>query len=271
MNLQIDVQIESGKLVSLYGASGAGKTSVLRMLAGFMKPDSGCIKMNDAVWFDNKKHMNIQPQQRSIGFVFQDYALFPNMNVRENITFALNKKEGKSIIDELLELTGLMNLESRKTETLSGGQKQRVALARALAKKPSLLLLDEPLSAIDHAMRAQLQTTLLEVHKRFALTTILVSHDMDEIIKLSDAIIHLEHGIVQQNTTPAQFFLNGHKMLSLTGNIVSITGSEKGTSTVVLINNRILEINSGSHDVPFKIGEKVEIIYENDEPLIRKL
>ena len=100
-------------------------------------------------------------------------------------------------------------LSQRKIETLSGGQKQRVALARAIAKKPLLLLLDEPLSAIDNTMRTQLQTTLLEVHKRFGLTTILVSHDMDEIIKLSDTVIHLEHGTIQQNTTPAAFFMNG--------------------------------------------------------------
>ena len=187
MHLQIQVQIESGKFMTLYGSSGAGKTSVLRMLAGFMKPDNGCIKMNDVVWFDALKRINMQPQQRSIGFVFQDYALFPNMNVRENIVFALNKNDNKNIVDELLELTGLTMLASRKIETLSGGQKQRVALARAIAKKPLLLLLDEPLSAIDNTMRAQLQTTLLQVHERFNLTTILVSHDMDEIIKLSDS------------------------------------------------------------------------------------
>src|SRR5689334_23790854 len=148
MYLQIKVQIESGKFVSLYGSSGAGKTSVLRMLAGFMKPDSGCIKMNDVVWFDASKRINVQPQQRSIGFVFQDYALFPNMNVRENIVFALNKNDSTAIVDELLEVTGLTNLAARKIQALSGGQQQRVALARAIAKKPAILLLDEPLAAI---------------------------------------------------------------------------------------------------------------------------
>src|SRR6185369_16123638 len=107
MQLHVNVKIESGKLISIYGSSGAGKTSVLRMLAGFMKPDDGCIKMNGAVWFDRHKHINVEPQQRKIGFVFQDYALFPNMNVRENIAFALRKKEPVNIVDELLELTGL--------------------------------------------------------------------------------------------------------------------------------------------------------------------
>jgi molybdate transport system ATP-binding protein len=271
MYLQIKLQIESRKFVSLYGSSGAGKTSVLRMLAGFMKPDNGCIKMNDAVWFDAAKRINMQPQQRSIGFVFQDYALFPNMNVRENIVFALNKNDNKNIVDELLELTGLTMLASRKIETLSGGQKQRVALARAIAKKPLLLLLDEPLSAIDNTMRAQLQTTLLQVHERFNLTTILVSHDMDEIIKLSDAIIHLEHGTIQQSTAPAEFFMNGNNTQVLTGNIISIEENETQTFTIVLLNNRMLKINSTEHDVNFIVGEKVEVVYRNAVPVIRKL
>ena len=271
MYLQIKVQIESGKLVSLYGSSGAGKTSVLRMLAGFTKPDNGCIKMNDVVWFDASKRINMQPQQRSIGFVFQDYALFPNMNVRENILFALNKNDNKNIVDELLELTGLTMLASRKMETLSGGQKQRVALARAIAKKPLLLLLDEPLSAIDNTMRAQLQTTLLQVHERFNLTTILVSHDMDEIIKLSDRIIHLEHGTIQQSTTPVEFFMHGNNTSVLTGNIISIEDNGTQTFTIVLLNNRMMKINSTEHDVNFIVGEKVEVVYRNAVPVIRKL
>ncbi len=271
MYLHTEMQIETGKFLSLYGASGAGKTSVLRMLAGFLKPDNGYIKMNDMVWFDTQHRINIEPQQRSIGFVFQDYALFPNMNVQENIAFALKKKGDRNFVDELLELTGLTMLASRKIETLSGGQKQRVALARAIAKKPALLLLDEPLSAIDNTMRSQLQTTLLEVHKRFNLTTILVSHDMDEIIKLSDRIIHLEYGTVQQSTTPADFFMDGNNTSNLTGNIISIEENGTQTFTIVLLNNRMMKIDSTEHDVNFKIGEKVEVVYRNAVPVIRKL
>jgi molybdate transport system ATP-binding protein len=193
------------------------------------------------------------------------------MNVYENISFALNKNEFKGIVDELLELTGLNALSQRRIETLSGGQKQRVALARAIAKKPLLLLLDEPLSAIDNTMRTQLQTTLLEVHKRFALTTILVSHDMDEIIKLSDTIIHLEHGKIQKNTKPAAFFMNSFDTSTLTGNIVSVEEKGVQTFTIVLLNNRIMKINSTEHDVSFQVGEKVEIVYKNAVPVIRKL
>ncbi len=271
MQLQINLQIESGSFVSLYGSSGAGKTSVLRMLAGFMKPDNGRIVMNDVVWFDKNQKRNIDAQQRKIGFVFQDYALFPNMNVFENIAFALNKKESVNIVDELLELTGLSTLSQRKIQTLSGGQKQRVALARAIAARPLLLLLDEPLSAIDNNMRIQLQTTLLKVHKRFNLTTILVSHDMDEIVKLSDRIIHLEHGKVQDDTTPASYFMNGSNAPGLAGNIVAIEENERQTFTIVLLNNRMIKINSTEHDVNFNVGEKVEIVYKNAVPVIRKL
>ncbi len=270
MQLQVSGSFERRKFISLYGSSGAGKTSVLRMLAGFMRPDDGFIKMDDTVWFDARKNVHVEPQQRKIGFVFQDYALFPNMNVRENIAFALGKKEPSGIINELLELTGLNMLALRKMNTLSGGQKQRVALARAIATRPALLLLDEPLSAIDHTMRVQLQTTLLEVHRRYNLTTILVSHDMEEIIRLSDIVIQLEHGMIKQNTWPAAFFLNGGSSSPLTGNIVSMEDNT-GTFMVVLLNNRMLKINAAGQDAHFSLGEKVEIVYKNAVPSIRKL
>jgi molybdate transport system ATP-binding protein len=120
-------------------------------------------------------------------------------------------------------------------------------------------------------MRLQLQTTLLEVHKRFNLTTLLVSHDMDEIIKLSDAVIHLENGKVHQNTTPASFFLNGNSTSTLTGNIVSVEANGTETFAVVLVKNRMMKINSTEHDEDFKPGDKVEVVYKNAVPIIRKL
>ncbi len=266
MLLQVTCRFDKGKLISLYGPSGAGKTSILRMLAGFMKPDDGAIMMNDAVWFDARKRINLPPQQRKIGFVFQDYALFPNMNVRENIAFALSKDAPKQFVDELLDITGLTMLASRKIPALSGGQQQRLALARAIATKPSLLLLDEPLSAIDSEMRRQLQMTLLEVHKRFGLTTILVSHDMDEIIRLSDQVIHLDHGSVQEYTTLAAFFMNGGNGATLRGSIVS---TENGLT--ILINNRLLKIPAVLQHDHLHNGDEVEIQYHHAAPIIRKL
>lgn len=257
MQLHVTAKIERGQFVSLYGASGAGKTSILRMLAGFMKPDNGYIKVDHTEWYNGSHKNYLEPQQRRIGFVFQDYALFPNMNVRENLLFALGKNEPTNIVDELLDVTGLTNLAARKIQALSGGQQQRVALARAIAKKPAILLLDEPLSAIDSVMRAQLQDTLREIHQRYALTTILVSHNADEIIKLSDVVIQLEQGRFTQQTTPTVFFRNGNDTGTLTGNIVSI---DDNGNAVVLIDNRVLHINTSG--IKFNVNDKVEIKVE---------
>jgi len=265
IQLTVNARVESGQFVSLYGASGAGKTSVLRMLAGFMKPDNGYIRMDDAVWFDGAKKKNIAPQQRNVGFVFQDYALFPNMNVRENIAFSLGKNEPQQIVDELLELTGLSGLTNRKIQTLSGGQQQRVALARAIAKRPSVLLLDEPLSAIDDAMRAQLQDTLFVLHKRYALTTILVSHHPEEIIKLSDIVIHLDQGRFQQQAAPVTFFREGQDASKLTGSIASI---EDSGAVVVMIDNRFLVIDPPRE--PLQVNDKIEITCEKGAFLVKK-
>lgn len=264
MQLNVTARIERGQFVSLYGASGAGKTSILRMLAGFMKPDNGYIKVNHTVWYDAAHKNHLEPQQRKIGFVFQDYALFPNMNVRENISFALGKNESTTIVDELLEVTGLTNLAARKIQALSGGQQQRVALARAIAKRPTILLLDEPLSAIDSVMRAQLQDTLREIHKRYALTTILVSHNADEITKLSDVVIQLEQGRFTQQTTPTEFFRNGNDPNRLTGNIVSI---DENGNAVVLIDNKLLQIQTGERK--FNLNDKVEITCQLVNPSTR--
>jgi len=239
MQLNVSARIERGQFVSLYGASGAGKTSILRMLAGLMKPDNGFIHVNNAVWYNASAKKNAEPQQRRIGFVFQDYALFPNMNVRENILFALGRNDSPAIVDELLEVTGLTNLAARKIQTLSGGQQQRVALARAIANKPAILLLDEPLSAIDNEMRVYLQDTLKEIHQRYALTTILVSHNAQEIIRLSDVVIHLHQGRFQQQTTPALFFQNGNEAAKITGHIISI---DENGNAVVLIENRLVSV-----------------------------
>jgi molybdate transport system ATP-binding protein len=194
MLLEVNTQIPSGQLLTLYGKSGAGKTTLLRILAGLTEADKGQITIDGVTWLDTNKKIKLPPQQRNIGFVFQDYALFPNMTVQENLSFALKKEQSSSIIKELIELIELGDLRKQKPKTLSGGQKQRVALARALVQQPKLLLLDEPLSAIDSEMRNKLQTYLLKVQQTYDLTTILVSHDESEIRKMSTAILILDQG-----------------------------------------------------------------------------
>jgi len=177
LELRFETIIEEGEFVALFGESGAGKTTILRMIAGLETPDSGHIIVNGTPWFDSQKRINLPPAKRPIGFVFQDYALFPNMSVKENLRFALQKGDNPAIIDELLDTIALRELADRLPSQLSGGQQQRVAMARALVRRPRLLLLDEPLSALDHAMRHKLQDELAKLHQHFNLTTILVSHD----------------------------------------------------------------------------------------------
>ena len=266
LELDVSARVENGQFISLYGVSGSGKTSLLRMLAGLMRPDNGFIAVNGTTWFDAAKKIDIAPQHRQIGFVFQDYALFPNMNVRENIAFGLGRNEARHIVDELLELTGLTRLAGGKVQSLSGGQQQRVALARAIARRPSILLLDEPLSAVDNAMRVQLQDTLSEIHRRFALTTILVSHNEQEIIRLSDTVFRLEQGRFQQQATPAEFFLQRRGSSVLTGNVVSV---EENGNLVILLDNRMLRVDAGRQ--VFDINDRVVLYCNKGVPLIRKL
>jgi len=193
MQLNVTASIESGKFISLYGASGAGKTSILRMLAGFMKPDNGFIKVNDAVWFDASGKSHLEPQQRKIGFVFQDYALFPNMKFRENIAFALSKNESKNIVDELLDVTGLSNLAARKIQALSGGQQQRVAIARALAMSPDLVLADEPTGNLDTKSADAVFDLMRRVNRESGTSFLLVTHNMD-LARRCDRIIQVVDG-----------------------------------------------------------------------------
>jgi molybdate transport system ATP-binding protein len=194
IQLQVKITIQTNELVTLYGPSGAGKTSIIRMIAGLMKPDKGSILVDGDTWFDSQQKMHLRTQERPIGLVFQEYSLFPNMTVYENLRFALPKGDTEEMIEELLETIGLKNLRDTKPNLLSGGQKQRVAVARALVRKPSILLLDEPLSSLDTAMRNKLQDDILAFHKRFRLTTILVSHDYHEVKKMSDRVLLVENG-----------------------------------------------------------------------------
>lgn len=193
--LKVDVEIPENELLCLFGHSGAGKTTLLRILAGLNNPDKGIIFFNGQVWHDSEKKINLSPQQRNVGFMFQDYALFPNMSVRKNIEFA-QKEKNKEDVDNLLSHFGLEALQKQYPAKLSGGQKQRVALARALAAKPDLLLLDEPLSALDYEMRLNLQDEILKAHELSNSVTLLVSHDKDEVRKLSNSVLMLKNGLI---------------------------------------------------------------------------
>jgi molybdate transport system ATP-binding protein len=198
--LQIDVQIPDTELVAVFGKSGAGKTTLLRMLAGLLKPNKGFIQIGNKVVFDSAKKINLPPQKRNIGFMFQDYALFPNMTVEQNIAFA--KSNNTALVNELIATFELEKLRRQKPDKLSGGQRQRVALARALARKPNILLLDEPLSALDEEMRHSLQQEILKAHRMFDFTTLMVSHDADEIQSMATKILVIGKEKVSQMVLP---------------------------------------------------------------------
>lgn len=204
-NLEVCTEIEGNELLCLFGHSGAGKTTLLRILAGLSKPSKGKIVFNDSVWFDSDKKINITPQDRNVGYMFQDYALFPNMTVEKNISFAQRIKNNDEV-DKLMVLFGIEVLKHQHPGKLSGGQKQRVALARALAAKPSVLLLDEPLSALDWDMRSSLQLEIVKAHKLLNSVTLLVSHDIPEVFQLASSVIILKNGTVVKSGKPEEVF-----------------------------------------------------------------
>ena len=203
--LKVDLEIAENELLCLFGHSGAGKTTLLRILAGLFNPDRGFISFNGQVWYDSAKKINLSPQQRNVGYMFQDYALFPNMTVRKNIEFAQRTRNAEEV-DTLLSHFGLEALQKQYPAKLSGGQKQRVALARALAAKPNLLLLDEPLSALDYEMRLNLQEEILKAHELLNSVTLLVSHDKDEVRKLATSVILLRNGAIIGQGEPEEVF-----------------------------------------------------------------
>jgi molybdate transport system ATP-binding protein len=274
MNLKVQTSIQAGELVALFGQSGAGKTTLLRILAGLINPDKGIVKFGSTIWFDSEKQINIVPQIRNISLMFQDFALFPNMTVEQNIRFAQPEKN-ESSINELLGIFGLTELRSRKPGSLSGGQKQRVALARALARKPQLLLLDEPLSALDAEMRNTLQNEIAKTHQLLGVTTLMVSHDLNEVFRLATQVICLEKGYVTQTGTPEDVFLDNSisGKVQITGQIARIDKQDTiYIVTVISGNNQIIKVIVFDSDlVTLKIGDQVMVFSKAFNPIISKL
>lgn len=197
--------VEKGEFVSFLGPSGCGKTTVLRMVAGFETPSAGRIVI------DGQDVTRLRPNQRQIGMVFQAYALFPNLTVAENVGFGLKvagvpRAQRGPRVAEMLDLIGLPDLGGRYPWQLSGGQQQRVALARALAPRPRVLLLDEPLSALDAKIRVSLRNQIREIQQQLGITTIFVTHDQEEALSISDRIVVMHKGVADQTGTPAQIY-----------------------------------------------------------------
>ncbi len=202
----VDLAVAQGEFVTILGPSGSGKTTLLSLIAGLTTPTAG------RIFIGGRDVTDATAQERNIGLVFQSYALFPHMTVLENVLFPLGVRkiggaEGKARALEALKLVRLDGLEDRRPSQLSGGQQQRVALARAIVFKPDILLLDEPLGALDRKLREELQVELKQLQRTLGVTTILVTHDQEEALSLSDRIMVLNHGKTQQVAAPAEAYL----------------------------------------------------------------
>jgi|TARA_B110000305_G_scaffold46641_1_gene49720 putative spermidine/putrescine transport system ATP-binding protein len=225
-----ELSVAKGEIVSLLGPSGCGKTTLLRIIAGLENPDEG-----SEIWFDNDNVTSLPVELRQVGMVFQSYALFPNMSVRANIGYGLKMKklpkaEIESRVTEVLELCQLQKFSGRATDALSGGQRQRVALARAIAPRPRMLLLDEPLSALDAALREALRDELAILLREFNITAIFVTHDQDEAMAIADRVAVMSEGHIVQSGTPEELYRNPNSafVAGFVGNAMHLNGKCDG-------------------------------------------
>jgi molybdate transport system ATP-binding protein len=250
IDLDVAFSVRTGELVALSGPSGSGKTTLLRILAGLLRPERGHIEVEGECWLDTERGIDCPTQRRNVGLVFQDYALFPHFNVRQNLQYALEKGQPDDHVQDLIAVMGLTKLLDRKPETLSGGQRQRVALARALVRKPKLMLLDEPLSALDTEMRQRLQAYIMRVHRAFGLTTILVSHDQREIARMADRILSIREGqLVAERVDREPPGVGANASLGLKARIMEVEQLLDSYYIQISIDDQIFELY-----VPLSVG-----------------
>ena len=267
MELDINLDIKEGDFIALAGESGSGKTTLLRVFAG-LEDATGTLQIGEEMWLDSKK--SLPPQKRGIGFVFQDYALFPNMSVEENLLFV---NRDRDLANHLLAMTELSSLANRLPNRLSGGQQQRVSLCRALMNRPKLLLMDEPLSALDPAMRTKLQSEILALHKEFGTTTIMVSHDPSEIYRLANRVVVLNHGQIINDATPIEILLktSGSQKFSLEGELLDIVKVDVIYIAIISIGQQLVEVVVSSEEADnLKVGDSVRVSTKAFAPTLQQ-
>ena len=279
----ISLEISKGEFITLLGSSGCGKTTTLRIIAGLEQPDAG------SVWLDGREVTGLEPNQRDVNTVFQNYALFPHMNVAENIGYGLKlkkvpKSEIRKKVSQMLELVQLEGYEKRKPSELSGGQKQRVAIARALVNNPKVLLLDEPLGALDLQLRRAMQIELKHLQKKLGITFIYITHDQEEAINMSDRIAVMKDGRIEQIGTPDEIY--NHPKTSYVATFVGnanilhgVAESIQGENAIVKIGNDrvIVKLETSQQDTGdtrakqyLAAGEKVTLAVRSENILLQE-
>ena len=279
----ISLKISKGEFITLLGSSGCGKTTTLRIIAGLEQPDAG------SVWLDGREVTGLEPNQRNVNTVFQNYALFPHMNVAENIGYGLKlkkvpKSEIRKKVSQMLELVQLEGYEKRKPSELSGGQKQRVAIARALVNNPEVLLLDEPLGALDLQLRRAMQIELKHLQKKLGITFIYITHDQEEAINMSDRIAVMKDGRIEQIGTPDEIY--NHPKTSYVATFVGnanilhgVAESIQGENAIVKIGNDrvIVKLETSQQNTEdtggkqyLSVGEKVTLAVRSENILLQE-
>ena len=279
----ISLEISKGEFFTLLGSSGCGKTTTLRIIAGLEQPDAG------SVWLDGREVTGLEPNQRDVNTVFQNYALFPHMNVAENIGYGLKlkkvpKSEIRKKVSQMLELVQLEGYEKRKPSELSGGQKQRVAIARALVNNPKVLLLDEPLGALDLQLRRAMQIELKHLQKKLGITFIYITHDQEEAINMSDRIAVMKDGRIEQIGTPDEIY--NHPKTSYVATFVGnanilhgVAENIQGENAIVKIGNDrvIVKLETSQQDTGdtrakqyLAAGEKVTLAVRSENILLQE-
>ena len=279
----ISLEISKGEFITLLGSSGCGKTTTLRIIAGLEQPDAG------SVWLDGREVTGLEPNQRDVNTVFQNYALFPHMNVAENIGYGLKlkkvpKSEIRKKVSQMLELVQLEGYEKRKPSELSGGQKQRVAIARALVNNPKVLLLDEPLGALDLQLRRAMQIELKHLQKKLGITFIYITHDQEEAINMSDRIAVMKDGRIEQIGTPDEIY--NHPKTSYVATFVGnanilhgVAENIQGENAIVMIGNDrvIVKLETSQQDTGdtrakqyLAAGEKVTLAVRSENILLQE-
>jgi molybdate transport system ATP-binding protein len=251
--MEVTFELPKAGIMALTGPSGAGKTTLLKQIAGLIMPESGTITFNGEPWLNTPSNVHLPAQERNIGFVFQDYALFPHLTVLGNLLFALPRDSKPDIAHELLEITGLTGLAQRKPYEISGGQQQRVALARALVREPDLLLMDEPFAALDPDMRYQLQDLLLRLRRQHSFSAIVVTHNIGEIFRLADQVAVMDSGKLLRFGTPSEIYLSEKEPageMLIYGEVLTCERKDDHLTVNAWIENRVRELKLPLHLEP---------------------